>query len=118
MSGFFSESSTWGKSMTLRAIVFLYFNSLLVALIYVNHSHIFSIDFVNFGGFAILAGQIMLLSILGMPMILMELVWVAILFQIGSISKVFTTTLLSSFVLDNTLHLEDNIQGYAGFNKH
>jgi len=36
-------------------------------------------------------------------------------FQIGSISKVFTASLLSSFVLDNILDLEDYIQGSKDF---
>lgn len=36
-------------------------------------------------------------------------------FEIGSLSKVFTASLLSSFVLDNTLGLEDDIQDYTNF---
>ncbi|MDH7448462.1 serine hydrolase domain-containing protein [Aquimarina sp. 2201CG14-23] len=35
-------------------------------------------------------------------------------FEIGSISKVFTSTLLASLVLDNKIHLEDNISDYLG----
>jgi len=36
-------------------------------------------------------------------------------FEIGSITKVFTATLLSNFVNDQTLKLDDNIQDYLDF---
>lgn len=36
-------------------------------------------------------------------------------FEIGSISKVFTTTLLANLVLENKVKLEDNIQDYLNF---
>ena len=37
-------------------------------------------------------------------------------FEIGSISKVFTATLLTNFVQENRLELNDDIQKYLGFN--
>ena len=37
------------------------------------------------------------------------------IFQIGSISKVFTASLLSSFVFDQTIELDDNIQDFINF---
>lgn len=36
-------------------------------------------------------------------------------FEIGSITKVFTATLLSNYVIDQTLKLDDNIQDYLDF---